>query len=107
MSREMYLRNLILDHYSSLRQFALEADIPYSSLMTILSRGVGGASFDIVMRICQKLSMDPTELTESQDGNLNAQVDLYSEGLKDVHRAGGTHTCAGHKHQRPVLPSDT
>ena len=46
MSRELHLRNLILDNYPSLRQFALEADIPYSSLMTILSRGVGGATFD-------------------------------------------------------------
>ena len=62
MSRELYLRNLILDNYPSLRQFALEADIPYSSLMTILSRGVGGASFDIVMQICRKLMINPEKL---------------------------------------------
>jgi hypothetical protein len=62
MNRELYLRNLILDNYPSLRQFALEADIPYSSLMTILSRGVGGASFDLVMLICQKLQIDPSSI---------------------------------------------
>ena len=56
------LRNQILDNYPSLRQFALEADIPYSSLMTILSRGIGGASFDMVMQICQKLQLDPSTL---------------------------------------------
>ena len=65
MSRELYLRNLILDNYPSLRQFALEADIPYSSLMTILSRGVGGASFDIVMQICNKLQIEPSNLLET------------------------------------------
>ena len=65
MSRELHLRNLILDNYPSLRQFALEADIPYSSLMTILSRGVGGASFDLVMQICLKLNIDPASLSES------------------------------------------
>lgn len=64
MSRELLLRNLILDNYPSLRQFALEADIPYSSLMTILSRGVGGASFDLVMQICKKLQIDPSVLIE-------------------------------------------
>ena len=64
MNRELYLRNLILDNYASLRQFALEADIPYSSLMTILSRGIGGASFDVVMQICQKLQIDPSVLME-------------------------------------------
>ena len=31
--------------------FALEADIPRSSLMTILSRGVDGDSFDLMMQI--------------------------------------------------------
>ena len=62
---QLHLRNLILDNYPSLRQFALEADIPYSSLMTILSRGVGGASFDLVMQICRKLNIDPASLSES------------------------------------------
>ena len=65
MNREQFLRNLILDNYPSLRQFALEADIPYSSLMTILSRGVGGASFDVVMQICKKLQIEPSTLVEA------------------------------------------
>lgn len=62
MRREERLRNLILDQFVSLRQFSLEADIPYSTLMTILSRGVSGASFDLVIRICKKLELDPGEL---------------------------------------------
>lgn len=62
MNRELKLRNLILDRYTSLRQFANDADIPYSTLMTLLSRGVGGASFDIVIRICRILEIDPLEL---------------------------------------------
>lgn len=62
MNRELRLRNLILDRYPSLRQFALEADIPYSTLMTLLSRGIGGASFDVVVLICKRLGVDPREL---------------------------------------------
>ena len=62
MNREQKLRNLILDRYTSLRRFSIEADIPYSTLMTLLSRGVGGASFDIVIRICRILDVDPLEL---------------------------------------------
>ncbi len=62
MNREYKIRNLILDHYTSLRQFAQEADIPYSTLMTVLSRGIGGASFDIVIRICKTLGINPLEL---------------------------------------------
>lgn len=61
MSRETKLRNLILDRYTSLRQFAIEADIPYSTLMTLLSRDVGGASFDVIIKICKQLDVDPME----------------------------------------------
>lgn len=62
MSREERLRNLILDRYVSLRQFSREADIPYSTLMTMLSRGIGGASFDAVIRICRRLGIDPWDV---------------------------------------------
>lgn len=62
MTREDTLRNLILDRYISLRQFSIEADIPYSSLMTLLTRGIGGASFDTIVKICNALEIDPREL---------------------------------------------
>ncbi len=62
MTREQRLRNAILDRYASLRQFAIAADIPYSTLMTILTRGVGGASFDAVIAICKVLDLDPKTL---------------------------------------------
>ena len=62
MNREQWLRSRILDRHVSLRQFAKEADIPYSSLMTLLSRGVGGAAFDTVLRICRVLEIDPYQI---------------------------------------------
>ena len=61
MNREQKLRNLILNQYKSLRQFAIEAEIPYSTLVTLLSRDIGGASFDIVVKICRKLAVEPLE----------------------------------------------
>lgn len=62
MNRELALRCRILERYVSLRQFAHAADIPYSTLMTLLSRGVGGAAFDTVMRICAALEIDPRDV---------------------------------------------
>ena len=62
MNREEKLRNKILDNYISLRHFSIEADIPYSTLMTILSRGIGGASFDVIIRLCRKLEINPFEI---------------------------------------------
>ena len=69
MTRELKLRNLILDRYSSLRQFAAEADIPYSTLMTLLSRDIGGASFDTVVRICKTLEVNPLDFYLKEDSN--------------------------------------
>lgn len=62
MNRELRLRNAILDRYVSLRQFAEAADVPYSTVMTVLSRGIGGASFDTVLKICRTLEIDPREI---------------------------------------------
>lgn len=58
----MRLRLMILERYDSLRQAAKAADIPYSSLLTLLSRGVSGAGFDTVMRLCQTLQIDPKDI---------------------------------------------
>ncbi len=62
MTREQRLRNLILDQYQSLRKFSQEVGVPYSTLMTLLSRDIGGASFDVVVLICKKLNIDPFEV---------------------------------------------
>lgn len=62
MNRELKLRKLILDKYDSLRSFAKQANIPYSTLTTILSRGICGASFDTIIQICKKLNIDPNEI---------------------------------------------
>jgi len=61
-TREQKLRNLILDKYVSLRQFAIVADIPYSSLTTGLTRGIAGMQFDTVIKICKTLNIEPMEL---------------------------------------------
>ena len=73
MSREWMLRNLILDRYPSLRSFAVAADIPYSTLMTLLSRDVGSASFDVVIKICRTLQIDPLVLEKKTNGSLSSQ----------------------------------
>ncbi len=61
-TREQKLRNLILDQFISLRQFAIAADIPYSSLTTGLSRGIAGMQFDTVIKICKVLNIEPLDL---------------------------------------------
>ena len=59
MTREERLRSLILDRYASVRQFSLHAGVPYSTVMTLLARGIGGASFDTVMPALPGARLEP------------------------------------------------
>ena len=46
------VRDEISRQYRSVRQFAFSVDIPLSTINSALHNGVGGSSFDTVMRIC-------------------------------------------------------
>lgn len=90
MKREQKLRNLILDRYASLRRFAIEADIPYSTLMTLLSRDIGGASFDAIIRICRTLEIDPLELDAGNDSEIIRSIPAFASGEEGPARTGDT-----------------
>lgn len=72
----MTIKNEIKRQYKSVRQFALAIDVPQSTIISAMHKGIGGTSFDTVIKICSalgiKLSMnsgifmdkDKTELVE-------------------------------------------
>ena len=51
------VRTEISRQYKSVRQFALTVGIPLSTINSALHNGVGGSSFDTVMRICKILGI--------------------------------------------------
>ena len=51
------VRDEITRQYRSVRQFAFAVDIPLSTINSALHNGVGGSSFDTVMRICKILAI--------------------------------------------------
>ena len=44
MSREEFLRTIIEDRYGSLRAFTKNIGMPYTTLVSILKRGIGNTS---------------------------------------------------------------
>lgn len=66
-ARELRLRLMILEKYPSLREFSRRADIPYSTLMTVLERGIAGAGFDLMMKICRELGVEAERVGEYTD----------------------------------------
>ena len=67
------LKKEILKRYKSVRAFALELGIPYSTLVTGMERGIESMSYETVMKTCDKLSLNPIDFSPlDQDASLNA-----------------------------------
>lgn len=75
MTKAEILKKEILKKYRSVRQFALEMSIPYSTLVTALERGIDGMAYGTVIRICDKLNLNPVDFSSlEQDAALGAQI---------------------------------
>ena len=51
------IRSEIKKQYKSLRQFSEKSGIPYSTLSNALSKGIGGTSYETVIKICNLLNL--------------------------------------------------
>ncbi len=63
MTKAEILKHEILRRYRSVRAFALDMEIPYSTLVTALDRGVEGMAYGTVIKICDKLSLNPVDFS--------------------------------------------
>lgn len=66
MTVEQKLQDYILDNYKSIMQFAKVADLPYTTVKGIFSRGIWGTSMQNVIKICNTLSLDINALVNGE-----------------------------------------
>ncbi|OPJ58448.1 helix-turn-helix domain-containing protein [Clostridium oryzae] len=81
MERTEVLRKLIDNSNMSVKAFASKADLPYSTLRSILERGVGNASVDNVIKICKALGITLEQLddmSEKEDICINETSEFNS-----------------------------
>lgn len=75
MTKAEILKKEILRQYRSIRQFSLEMNIPYSTLVTALERGIEGMGYGTVIKMCDKLSLNPVDFSSlERDASLGAQL---------------------------------
>lgn len=76
----MTVKSEIKRQYKSVRQFAAAIDIPQSTIISALRKGIGGTAFDTVVKICSalgiKLSMNSGIFMDKEKGEL---LDYFSE----------------------------
>lgn len=82
MTIENKLKNYIMTRYSSLREFTIKSDIPYSTVNAILKRGIANSSLSNVSKICKALNISLDELEHNRivpldsSNTTEAKVDL-------------------------------
>lgn len=67
MTKTEIIRNLIDKTGLNIKAFSKEADIPYSTLRSMLDRGVENASVNNVIKVCQTLGITIEELYKMSD----------------------------------------
>ncbi|NRG54449.1 helix-turn-helix transcriptional regulator [Streptococcus suis] len=101
---EAELKRLIENKYGSVRTFAVENEIPYTTMRSILERGVLNAKAETIFKICSILKIRPeafgfllpehpapTEVPKTvSDDVLRLDRDLYSNNHKNWIRYGNT-----------------
>ena len=76
MSKEQILKNEILAQYKSVRQFAIEMEMPYSSLISALEKGISGMAYETVIGICKKLGINPIDFSKNKIEDVSSLDEL-------------------------------
>lgn len=75
MTKAEILKKEILKQYRSVRKFSLELKIPYSTLVTALERGIEGMAYGTVIRMCEKLNLNPVDFSPiEKDSSLGVKL---------------------------------
>ena len=83
MKRTEVLRGLIDDTGLSLKAFSEKAGIPYTTLRSMLERGIGNASVNNVIKICKTLGITIEELGEMAGENGRKEPATVAAHLPD------------------------
>ena len=86
------IKNEIKAQYKTVSKFSETTGIPYSTLSNALAKGIGGTSYDTVVKICQTLG-----IKQSHDSDIvlfNSEfADIYSK-LTELDEQGVHTVCA-------------
>lgn len=105
------IRDEIKRQYKSVKKFSEVSGIPYSTLSNALSKGVGGTSYDTVIKICKLLNLKQVydaDLTIFNDQFYEICSMLSKLDVKGVHAVKSILTleynrCANAEDSSPVV----
>ena len=79
MTTEKKVKDLILKRYHSIREFSIATDIPYTTLDSILKRGIGNSSVTNVIKICKALGISVDALADGKIVPISRQTIIQTK----------------------------
>lgn len=85
---EEKIKDLIIEKYGSVRQFALKIDVPYTTIDSILKRGIDNSNVSNVIKMCKALGISVDKSIENNEliSNLNfdnaTMIDIDSDTIQ-------------------------
>ena len=79
---EEKIKNLIIEKYGSVRQFALKIDVPYTTIDSILKRGIDNSNVSNVIKMCKALGISVDKSIENNE--LISNLDFDNATMIDI-----------------------
>lgn len=92
--RELFLKRLIEAKSGNIRAFSIDIGIPYSTIRSILTRGVMNSTVDNIFKICKGLGISPEELSPEFKTNEIIADTLTTMLRLDESRQQSVYNCA-------------
>ena len=78
MTRENFIKEKIRENGYSIKDFANKINMPYTTLLSIVNKSVGGASLDNIIKICNGLEISIELLNPNIQHKNNAFLYQYN-----------------------------
>lgn len=80
------LKDIIIEKYGSIRRFSFKIDLPYTTVDSILKRGIDNSNVGNVIKICKALDISIDNLLDNKEiiSNLNFDNAEYVEYTSDT-----------------------
>lgn len=85
---EQKLKSLILEQYGSVSKFAEIANMPWTTLDSVLKRGIKKSNISNIIKICQELQISADELANGQIVELSKlrEKEAFPENIRAAAR---------------------
>lgn len=84
MNKEEKLKDFILKKHRSIREFTQSIGMPYSTMTTILKRGIDNSNVQNIIKICQALEISADDLAEGNIVQIEKPSTCAQTQIEDI-----------------------